>query len=108
MAESGQQVFVEGELADMAEKKIAAGYQLRYAAGQYWLLDMEQKGIPYHCPVALNGIGAEIWNRTSAGETVEQIAAALAAEYEVSIEEIRTDVEEFYRQLEIQGIITEG
>ena len=35
-------------------------YQLRYAAGIYWLLDMSQPGYPYRKPLPLNEMGAAI------------------------------------------------
>ena len=86
--------------------KMNQGYQLRYAAGQYWLLHMEQEGIPYECPISLNFIGAEIWKKMRDGQDFEQIVSELAAEYEVSEKEIRQDVEGFYDRLSAYGIWT--
>ncbi len=82
-------------------------YQLRYAAGQYWLLSMEQKGIPYQPPVVLNAIGAWIWDKTQKGQGMEAIARGLAAEYEIPEKEALTDVKQFYGQLGAQGIAVE-
>lgn len=38
-------------------------YQLRHAAGRYWLLDMQQEGLDYRKPVVLNECAAFIWKR---------------------------------------------
>lgn len=84
-----------------------SGYQLRYAAGQYWLLDMEQKGSPYKHPMNLNHIGAEIWERMVSGKQMEQIAQELADEYKVGVEEVRKDIADFKNQLNTYGVITE-
>ena len=42
-------------------QKQSERYQIRQAAGMYWLLDMEQSGIPYRQPVLLNETGAAFW-----------------------------------------------
>ena len=42
-------------------QKQSERYQIRQAAGMYWLLDMEQPGIPYRQPVLLNETGAAFW-----------------------------------------------
>ena len=79
-------------------------YQLRYAAGIYWLLDMSQPGYPYRKPLPLNEMGASIWRRMEKGMGLEEISAELAAEYGVSQEEVGKDLREFCQQLERQGI----
>jgi len=81
-------------------------YQLREAAGKYWLLHMEQKGIPYEMPLQLNGIGAEMWQLIRAGKTKEQIIDYLIREYSAP-EEVKEDVKQFYYQLENHGILLE-
>ena len=80
-------------------------YQLRQAAGKYWLLHMEQKGVPYERPLKLNQAGAEMWTLLQEGKTTEQIVEYLAREYEVSAEKIIEDIKQFYHQLETYGII---
>jgi len=47
----------------------------------------------------LNDVGASIWLALSNGEDSDQIAAALSQEYEVSLEEARCDVAEFFASL---------
>lgn len=79
-------------------------YQLRYAAGIYWLLDMSQPGYPYRKPLPLNEMGARIWNMLEKGLDAEEITAGLAVEYGISQEEVGKDVREFCQQLKQQGI----
>ena len=61
-------------------------YQLRHAAGCYWLLDMEQSGKDYIGPIVLNESGAEIWNRLQAGGTIDQVAEEFPAAAEAGNE----------------------
>lgn len=80
---------------------------LRYAAGAYWLLDMEQKGLDYHRPVMLNECGACIWERHVAGDTEQENAEWMKNEYGISPEQARDDVSSFMEQLRKQGFLTE-
>lgn len=82
-------------------------YQLREAAGKYWLLHMTQKGNAYERPLQLNSMGATLWNLFLNGKTVRQSAEILSEEYQVPITELEEDVRMFCRQLEQCGILVE-
>ncbi len=83
---------------------VQSTYQLRHAAGRYWLLNMSQKGIPYQAPIALNSVGAEIWTRLADNMEISQIAEEVSALYQISLDEAVSDVREFMVQLEKQGV----
>lgn len=80
-------------------------YQLRYAAGQYWLLDMEQTGMAYKRPMSMNGVGAEIWKMLEKGWSIEGISEVFMKEYGVDKEEIREDIIQFQKQLAAYGVV---
>lgn len=80
-------------------------YQLRHAAGKYWLLDMQQDGLEYRKPVMLNECAALIWECSSRGETQEQIVKELQKAYGIPEEQAREDTEQFIRRLREQGLI---
>lgn len=82
-------------------------YQLRYAAGQYYLLDMEQPGVPYQRPMELNEIGAKIWQFMAEGRSANNIAEILSNEYEMPIEDIEEDVLQFQKRLATYGVVIE-
>lgn len=84
-----------------------AKYVMRYAAGTYWLLDIEQSGQPYHPPLTMNELGAEIWTMLSRGESTEQIIESLTREYEQPRERVNEDVALFVQTLKEQGILKE-
>lgn len=86
----------------MQEKK---RYQLRYAAGLYWLLDMEQTGEIYKRPVTMNECGAYIWQNYIESVSEEEIADMLHTRYGISGEEALADIREFIKQLQKQGIL---
>lgn len=79
-------------------------YQLRYTAGLYWLLFMEQTGDTYHKPLALNEVGAGIVQGLLDGRKREELIRQLCREYGISREEAAGDMETFAKQLSMHGI----
>lgn len=79
-------------------------YQLRQAAGKFWLLDMEQEAGVYRAPVAMNETGAMILNSYWETGDPESAAKALHDEYEIEMDEALRDVSDFLNQLRRQGI----
>ena len=100
-------IDIEGEFMGSKQLKMKSEYQLRHAAGKYWLLNMEQKGLPYERPILLNSVGAEMCGELRRGKTPEQIAEVLGQRYEVEAEEIKADVLQFFKQLAAHGVFTE-
>lgn len=86
-------------------QKVAEGFQLRQAAGSYWLLNMNQKGIPYEPPLMLNEIGADIWKKLEAGWAPENIAEDISKEYHILHKEAMEDVLIFCSKLLEYGIL---
>ena len=81
-----------------------ARYQLRYAAGLYWLIDMEQSGDSYISPVPLNESGAKLWRMIGSGTSRAEICRQLCAEYEISEEQALSDLHDFIGQLQTQRV----
>ncbi|MCD8014039.1 MAG: PqqD family protein [Lachnospiraceae bacterium] len=80
-------------------------YQMRHAAGIYWLLDMEQSGMPYVKPLPMNEMGATIWNMRRRGLDLDKIAEKLSDSYEIPVEQAREDVGLFLAELQRQGVL---
>ena len=80
-------------------------YQLRHAAGRYWLLDMQQDGLVYHKPIELNECAAFIWEAYTSGQTQDQIASELQKNYGIPMEPARKDAEQFVIRLREQGLV---
>ncbi len=80
-------------------------YQLRHAAGRYWLLDMQQEGLTYRKPIELNECAAFIWEAYTSGQTQDQIASELQKHYGISMQQARKDAEQFVIRLREQGLV---
>lgn len=75
-------------------------YQLRYAAGMYWLLNTKQRGLHYIRPLSLNECGAHLWRLLSAGADKAELVNSLCAQYGLERSEALRDVEGFLEQLD--------
>ncbi len=92
----------------MMTKQDFSRYQLRYAAGLYWLLDMEQEGNGYRRPLPLNETGADIWRALAEEGETDAAAEMLCKKYGIGKDEAGEDVRRFCRQLEAEGIMDQG
>lgn len=84
--------------------RMLGDYQLREAAGFYWLIDMKQSGGTWRQPLRLNETGALLVQGVFDGKTPEELTEGLAESYELSSEEMRGDVDAFLAQLDANGI----
>lgn len=80
-------------------------YQIRKAAGQYWLLDMKQSGVKRLEYVLLNESGAYIWELYERLQSETDVAEELHKEFGISKGDALADVRQFLKQLEEQGVI---
>lgn len=92
----------------IASDKAGGRYQLRYAAGLYWLIDMKQSGAEYISPVPLNDVGAEIFRRLERGMTEAEISKWMCEEFDISSEQAQEDVRDFVTQLKCQKVVFGG
>ena len=83
---------------------IKGRYQIRKAAGQYWLLDMEQSGVNRLEYVILNESGAYIWELYERLQSETDVAVEMHKEFGLSEEEALADVRQFLKQLKEQGV----
>ena len=75
------------------------GYELRKAAGLYWLLDLQQSGEHYRSPLAMNEMGAEIFRYWHEGDNEEEIAEKIGSSYDAGTDTIKRDVTSFLERL---------
>lgn len=92
------------QIREFSQKQSDGRYRLRRAAGLYWLLDMEQEGMPYKNPLPLNEMGASIFQMMVRGMEQGEIADVISKEYQVEHEMALQDIIQFKNQLQEQGI----
>ena len=82
-------------------------FQLRHAAGIYWLLDMEQEIGNYKKPLSMNEVGAEIFELMQEGKDNLHIAEILGDRYSSKPEDVLSDILGFELQLKEFGYVPE-
>ena len=85
--------------------KIRQDFVLRQVAGTHVVLPIGQATVDFNGMVTLNETGAFLWRLMEQETNRETLAAALAAEYEVSQEDALRDVDAFVAMLQPAGCI---
>ena len=80
-------------------------YQIRYAAGVYWITKMNQIEASYIPPIVVNECGAMLWDGIAAGMNLTQLAELLVREYGINQEHAMQDASDFLEQLKRKGIV---
>ena len=85
--------------------KIKEGFVLRQIVDSYVVIPLAQATISLNGMINLNHSGAMLWQLMEQGTTREALVDALLAEYEVSREEAKKDVDAFIEKLETANCI---
>ena len=88
-----------------AEWNICGTYQLRHAAGVYWLLKVSPLSMQYCQPIMLNDAGAFLWRLIINQVDIDKMNQYFVQEYEIEQEEAKRDIEAFCDRLEQFGVI---
>lgn len=81
--------------------KVKNGLAYRRIADELFIVDPQRAELH-----ELNGPAALIWEGAVSGKGENRIAAAVAAEFEVSEKEARADVSDFLKELAKAGLLT--
>ncbi len=85
--------------------KIKSGFLLRKVAGSEMAVPIGSRTVDIHGIIALNETGAFLWRLLEQDCSPEALAAALAREFEVDLEQARADVNVYLASLQTQGLI---
>ena len=85
--------------------KIKKGFVVRMVGGKHIAVPVGKMSKDFHGMINLNDTGALLWNFFTSDHTVDEGVAALLAEFDVSEEIARADVERFVSTLSEIGCI---
>lgn len=77
----------------------------RVVAGETLIVPAQAKVGALATIYTLNGTAALVWHLLESPRTVEELAAALAAEYEVEAERAERDITEFVGEMKSVGLV---
>lgn len=87
--------------------KVNNQFILRNVAGDYLLIPTGRCALDVKGLILLSESGVLLYNKLMEGCTEEQLAAALTAEYEVSLQEAAQDTKAFLDQMRQLNILVE-
>lgn len=85
--------------------KVKEHFLLRQVAGAWVVMPIGQEMLDFNGILNLNETGAFLWQKLQEGAEVEELAAALTEEYNVSLEEAKKDAKEFCDLLMEKGCL---
>ena len=85
--------------------KINKNFLLRQLADTWVVLPLSDTSVNFNGMITLNESGVVLWNTLEKGSDLDSLVSALRAEYIVSEEQARIDVEAFLRKLQTVGCL---
>ena len=88
--------------------RVSENFVLREIAGEYILVPFGAAAARFNGMITMNGTGSFLWSLLREERTLDELAARMAEEYGVSVEEARADASEFVEQLRGVGALVEA
>lgn len=86
-------------------KLLKDGFVLRQVADTWVVMPLGQVSLDFNGMLTLNETGAVLWQALEKGGDVQDLVNALTAEYDVSAEQAKQDVEAFMAKLQQAGCL---
>lgn len=87
--------------------KLKEGFMLKKILDDYVVVPTGDNIVDFAVAVSLNETGAFLWNQLKEDKTTEQLADALAAEYDVAAGDVLADVDDFVNLLKTHNFLAE-
>ncbi len=87
--------------------KIKSGFMLKKILDDYIVVPTGDNIVDFAVAVSLNETGAFLWKELEKETTTDDLAVALAKEYETTEEEVKADVDEFISLLKGHNFLEE-
>ena len=87
--------------------RIEKEFVLREIAGDYIIIPTGSTVLDFNGLITVNEVGVTLWNMLQEEVTMDELVAGILAEYDVSEEVAREDIQEFLDKLVEGGILAE-
>jgi hypothetical protein len=85
--------------------KIKSGFVMKDVAGSKVVLPLGERRLDLNGIITFNDVGAEVFNMLDGTNSVEEIVAKIAKDYEVSTEIVEADVNELIEKMKANGLV---
>lgn len=86
--------------------KINKEYVLREIAGDYIIIPIGSTALEFNGLITVNEVGVTLWKMLQEEVTLDDLVQGVLAEYDVSEEVAREDIQDFLDELVKGGILT--
>lgn len=87
--------------------KIKDGYILKDVAGEKIVIATGEQKLNFNGVMTFNSVGADVFNMLDGTNSVEDIANKIAEDYNVSVERVKTDVENLIKKMKEHNLLDE-
>ncbi len=87
--------------------KIKDGYILKDVAGEKIVIATGEQKLNFNGVMTFNSVGADVFNMLDGTNSVEDIANKIAEDYGVSVERVKTDVENLIKKMKEHNLLDE-
>lgn len=87
--------------------RLKDGFMLKKILDDYIVVPTGDNIVDFAVAVSLNETGAFLWQQLESEKSIEELAEALACEYDIASEEIIDDVVEFAELLRVRNFLVE-
>lgn len=87
--------------------KLREGFMLKKILDDYIVVPTGNNIVDFAVAVSLNETGAFLWHQLEQEKSADELSAALAEEYSVSVQDVAQDVAEFVEMLKTHNFLAE-
>lgn len=87
--------------------KIKDGYILKEVAGSNIVIATGKQKLNFNGIMTFNSVGADVFNMLDGTNSVDEIVAKIANDYGVSVERVKTDVENLIKKMKEHNLLDE-
>lgn len=87
--------------------KIKDGYILKDVAGEKIVIATGEQKLNFNGVMTFNSVGADVFNMLDGTNSVEEIANKISQDYGVSVERVKTDVENLIKKMKEHNLLDE-
>ncbi|MBO5943820.1 MAG: PqqD family protein [Clostridia bacterium] len=87
--------------------KIKDGYILKEVAGSNIVIATGKQKLNFNGIMTFNSVGADVFNMLDGTNSVDEIVVKIANDYGVSVERVKTDVENLIKKMKEHNLLDE-
>ncbi len=85
--------------------KLKNGFTIKEITGDYIVVPTGDNYLDFGAVISLNETGAFLWNQLQNSKNIDELSAALVAEYDIDSDTAKADTDDFVNLLKEHGLM---